>query len=366
MNNACIVLKKRITIENGGENAVFAAFSAYGYSFDEVRILPQNEEKILREALVSLRKAYDNVLLLADRTVLPLFKDFLSSLAGLSCVNEYAGASIYQGERESVFLLSADATATGAGFVREVCAGYLQQRSGRTFARTVLRAVGANEARVQALLAEGEKRSEGKIRFSHRRRFDEDVIEMLYDDTAPKMTVDGAIRLFVEGLTDSVYALQDVTLEEQLVRLLKLRGRKLSVAESFTGGGVARRITSVSGASEVYFEGLNTYAEESKRKRLGVSQYVLRTTGTVSDQTAYEMALGLLNSGDCDFSIATTGLAGPNTDRSMLPVGLCFIAVGTKEGIYVYRYKFDGDRREITEKAINYALFLAYQLLKKI
>ena len=67
---------------------------------------------------------------------------------------------------------------------------------------------------------------------------------------------------------------------------------------------------------------------------------------------------------DCDISIATTGLAGPNTDKSGLPIGLCFIAIGTKETVLVYRYKFDGTRQEICEKAVNYALFLAFKQLK--
>ena len=79
----------------------------------------------------------------------------------------------------------------------------------------------------------------------------------------------------------------------------------------------------------------------------------------MSEKTAYEMALGLLNTNHTDIAIATTGLVGPKSDRSMLPVGLCFIAVGTKERILVYRYKFDGDRENITKTAINYALFLA-------
>ena len=130
------------------------------------------------------------------------------------------------------------------------------------------------------------------------------------------------------------------------------------------GGGIAQKIVSVAGASEVYFEGLNTYNERSKIKRLGVSEYTLGTMGAVSDQTAYEMAAGLIATGDCDISIATTGLAGPKTDRSMLPVGLCFLAVGTKESVFVYRYKFDGTREEITQKAIRYAMFLAYKQLK--
>ena len=90
------------------------------------------------------------------------------------------------------------------------------------------------------------------------------------------------------------------------------------------------------------------------------------TVGAVSDETAYEMATGLIAAGDCDISIATTGLAGPKSDRTELPVGLCYIAVGLKEKVYVYRYRFEGTREEITETAINYALFLAYRQLKNI
>ena len=78
------------------------------------------------------------------------------------------------------------------------------------------------------------------------------------------------------------------------------------------------------------------------------------------------MAAGLIATGDVDFSIATTGIAGPKSDSTDFPVGLAYIAIGTKEKVYVYRYKFDGDRKEITEKAINHALFLAYRQLKDI
>ena len=116
----------------------------------------------------------------------------------------------------------------------------------------------------------------------------------------------------------------------------------------------------------MYFEGLNTYNEHSKIKRLGVFEYTLRSQGAVSEQTAYEMVRGLLNTQDCDIAVATTGLAGPKSDRSLLPVGLCYVAVGTKERIRVYRYVFEGDRKTVTEKAINYALFYVYKQLKDL
>lgn len=365
MKNVCIVLKKRVTVEEGGENAVLDAFHRSGYTFEEIRILPQWEAQKIRNVLTALKGEYDNLFLLADKTALPIVREYVTGIFQESNLGaEIENAQVYIDGGKSLFLLSADETETGARFVEGVCVPYLQKKQGVRYEKMILRAVGANEARVQSVTAEIERHTAGKIRIECRRKYEEDILSVVYDSTTPKMMVDEAVRLLMQGLGDTVYALNDVSLEEQLVHLLKMRGKKLSVAESFTGGGIAKRLTSVSGASEVYFEGLNTYAERSKIKRLGVSESGLRTVGAVSEQTAYEMALGLLHTGDCNMAIATTGLAGPKSDRSMLPVGLCFIAVGTKEKIFVYRYKLDGNRKEITEKAINYALFLAYKQLK--
>lgn len=232
--------------------------------------------------------------------------------------------------------------------------------------KTTIRCVGAKEAQIKALIERAQAFDGGQISYTHTRRYAEDVIELTYGENISKRLAEDVLRVFAEGLEESIYSLDDTSLPKQLVWLLKLRDKKISVAESFTGGGIARKITSVSGASEVYFEGLNTYSELSKMKRLGVSEYTLKTFGAVSEQTAYEMAAGLMATGDCDICITTTGLAGPNSDKSGLPVGLCFIAVGTQERVFVYRYKFDGSREEITETAINYALFLAYKQLKNM
>ncbi|MGN1052709.1 MAG: CinA family protein, partial [Candidatus Scatosoma sp.] len=81
-------------------------------------------------------------------------------------------------------------------------------------------------------------------------------------------------------------------------------------------------------------------------------------------QTAYEMCAGLLSTGDCGAAIATTGLAGPKSDESGLPVGLCFLAAGAEGKIYIARHIFSGTREEITEQAVNHALFWAYKHLK--
>ena len=90
------------------------------------------------------------------------------------------------------------------------------------------------------------------------------------------------------------------------------------------------------------------------------------TQGAVSSTVAYQMAAGLLKSGRCDVAIATTGIAGPNSDGTDKPVGLGYIAVGMKDGVHTYRYNFSGSREEIMETAKNTALFLAIKKLKNV
>ncbi len=368
MKNACIVLRKSVNATpERGVNAVLDELFLGGYGLDEIRFLSQSDEQKVLRALSALKAEHENIFVLADKTALPIVRKYLSAEEeGVQPYADFANATIYDEKNTSVFLCSADETETGTQYIKNVCIPFLQKKYGLRFDKIIIRAVGANLARAEQVLSEAERMGKNAISCVHRRKNDEDVVEITYDSNTPKMLADDVLRMLVEGFGDTIYALDDTTLEKQLVSLLKVRGKRLSVAESFTGGGVARRIVSVSGASEVYFEGLNTYNESSKIKRLGVSPYTLGTLGAVSEKTAYEMALGLLNTGDCDIAVATTGLAGPKSDRSNLPVGYCCIAVGTKARICVYQYKFDGNREEITEKAINYALFLTYRQLKNI
>ncbi|MBE5757253.1 MAG: CinA family protein, partial [Clostridiales bacterium] len=140
---------------------------------------------------------------------------------------------------------------------------------------------------------------------------------------------------------------------------------KISVAESFTSGKVASSIISISGASEFFYEGIVAYSNDSKIERLGVKESTLIEKGAVSTETAYEMAVGLLMKGKSDIVIATTGIAGPTSEGDK-PVGLGYIAVGTMQGVHVYKNVFNGDRKTITETAKNTALFLVIQNLKKL
>ena len=365
MKNICLFIKTTSATLTEGESTPFMdAFSSAGLAFDELRFVYKVNVDELKSQLSAFKTQYDNVVILSNRKGLPFLYQLLQGVFENKYHGLEHGESIYQDGKCSIYLAGTDEN--GLAYVKSVCVPFIAKKYAGRLEKIVLRSVGANEEHVERLLVAAKSISGAQLAYTHQRRYDEDVIQMLYNANTPKMLADDVLRLFADGLNDSLYAVEDVKLEEQLVRLLKLRGKKISIAESFTGGGVGKRIVSVSGASEVYFEGLNTYNEDSKKLRLGVSEYTLKTYGAVSDQTAYEMAAGLIATGNCDISIATTGLAGPKSDRTELPVGLCYIAVGSKEKVMVYRYKFDGNREDITQKAINYALFLAYCHLKNM
>ena len=172
------------------------------------------------------------------------------------------------------------------------------------------------------------------------------------------------IKSFLTEFGDKIYAYNDVLPEKLLVDILSVRNMNISVAESFTGGNLSSLITSVSGASKVFYEGIVCYNENSKSNRVNVSVESLLKYKPVSKQVAYEMCKGLLDSGNADIAVSTTGIAGPNSDDSEFPVGLCYIGVGTQEKITVYKFNFKGSRSDITAQGVKTAICLAVLNLK--
>ncbi|MEG2015205.1 MAG: nicotinamide-nucleotide amidohydrolase family protein, partial [Clostridia bacterium] len=108
--------------------------------------------------------------------------------------------------------------------------------------------------------------------------------------------------------------------------------------------------------------GLVTYSNEAKSARLNINPHLIDQFGAVSSEVAYEMSVGLLQS-HTDFAICTTGYAGPASSQ-VEEVGLCYISVGTKQSINVYKYKFCGNREQIRKISTNTALFLLVKLIK--
>lgn len=136
-------------------------------------------------------------------------------------------------------------------------------------------------------------------------------------------------------LGDYVYSVDVETLEEVVVRELQKQGKTLAVAESCTGGLLAKRITDVSGASDVFSMGCVTYANEAKEALLYVPHETLEEHGAVSEETARAMAEGIVRRAGSDVGVGITGIAGPGGGTEEKPVGLIYIAVSNGKDTWV-------------------------------
>ena len=139
-----------------------------------------------------------------------------------------------------------------------------------------------------------------------------------------------------------------MSIEKQTVELLKSKKLKLATAESCTGGLISKRITDVSGSSEVFEGGVVCYSNRFKENVLGVSPETLKKYGAVSRETAREMVKGVLSLTKADIAVAVTGIVGPSSDDTNKPVGLVYIAVSDGKSTIVKKLlnNFTGDVRE--------------------
>lgn len=136
-----------------------------------------------------------------------------------------------------------------------------------------------------------------------------------------------------------VYGVDYNCIEEAVVEMLKEHHLKVATAESCTGGLIAKRITDVPGASEVFECGIISYANGIKHKVLGVSEDDLNKYGAVSEPVAKQMAQGALKVSGADIAVSVTGIAGPDSDLTGKPVGLVYIGLADKENVWVREIK---------------------------
>jgi nicotinamide-nucleotide amidase len=154
-----------------------------------------------------------------------------------------------------------------------------------------------------------------------------------------------AVRAVQARLGKRVLSVSGASMSQVLGELLTARRATLAVAESCTGGLIAKQLTDVPGSSDFFtFAGV-TYANAAKVRVLGVDEATLDRVGAVHEETAIAMARGARRVADADFAIATTGIAGPDGGSDDKPVGTVCIGLATPEGERAFRYAFPfGDR----------------------
>ena len=137
----------------------------------------------------------------------------------------------------------------------------------------------------------------------------------------------------------------------------------VTAAESCTGGMIASSIVSINGSSNIFKSSIVTYSNSMKSKLLNIPLSIIETNGAVSEQTAYYMALNVLSLMKADISIAVTGIAGPTGGSINKPVGLVWIAIGTKLKVFQKKYLLNGNRLEIRQKTTLESLKFANKII---
>jgi len=161
---------------------------------------------------------------------------------------------------------------------------------------------------------------------------------------AEAMVADEEARL-QEILGEVVYGTGEQTLAEVVGHELARRGLTLAVAESCTGGWLAKFITDVPGASRYFNRGWVTYSNEAKVAELEVPAELIEAHGAVSAEVAEAMARGARRQAQVDLAISTTGIAGPDGATEQKPLGLVYISVDGADGTVTSRYVFYANER---------------------
>ncbi|SHH12539.1 competence/damage-inducible protein cinA [Thermosyntropha lipolytica DSM 11003] len=185
------------------------------------------------------------------------------------------------------------------------------------------------------------------------------------DKEASKEIMNRMVKEIEERLGSYIYGYDDETLPLAVARLAQKRKCTMAFAESCTGGLLSKMITDLPGSSEYFWGGVVTYSNEAKQKILGVNAETLARYGAVSEETAREMLRGVLSLAGADIGAAITGIAGPGGGSETKPVGLVYIAAGSKEYNQVKKFNFTGNRIIIRTLAAKTALNLIRQELSR-
>ena len=178
---------------------------------------------------------------------------------------------------------------------------------------------------------------------------------------------DEAIEREMAGLRaligEYIYSDKETSLQECIGDLLKSQGKTMSTAESCTGGTIAQLMTSVPGSSEYFLGGVVSYANSVKTDVLNVPAEIIEKHGAVSSECVAAMAEGVRILTGSDYSVATSGIAGPGGGSPEKPVGLVWVGVSSAAGTETYKVQYRSSRSVNIER---FAAFALNQLRKMI
>ena len=155
-----------------------------------------------------------------------------------------------------------------------------------------------------------------------------------------------------------------MNLFQQLHDLCVEKKVSIATAESCTAGFLAAKITSIPGASSFFKGGIIAYQNDIKINHLGVSKSVIKEKTEVCAEVVQQMAKGVRNKFSADFSVATSGYAGPTGGSELNPIGTVFIAISSKEKTISKRFVFLGDRESVVSQSVISGAEFLMEVLK--
>jgi len=182
------------------------------------------------------------------------------------------------------------------------------------------------------------------------------IIAAAENETQAQAMADRQGKSLRSTLGELVYGTGDESLEQVVGEALGRQAKTLAVAESCTGGYLAKLLTDIPGASRYFTHGWITYSNEAKTAELGVPADLIEKHGAVSEQVAESMARCARRKAGTDFAIGITGIAGPGGATEQKPAGLVYISVDSDQGCEIERSLFSYDRRFVRLRSAQTAL----------
>lgn len=144
-----------------------------------------------------------------------------------------------------------------------------------------------------------------------------------------------------------------------LLQTLADKGLTIGSVESMTGGLFAAEATAIPGASHAFKGTIVSYSREVKSDLLGIPGFVIDREGVVSDLIARKMAIAGVEKLGVDYCVSITGNAGPEAEPGKAEVGQIYIGLATKDAVWSFGYKLEGNRQEIRETAVEFMIAFA-------
>jgi nicotinamide-nucleotide amidase len=238
---------------------------------------------------------------------------------------------------------------------------------GPAAASTTLRTVGILELRIEQRLKRLHLPANLEIGlYPHLQTVDVQLTATAPTPAQAARQVSQAARVLRRALGSFVYGTGEETLAEAVGSLCLKRRATVALAESCTGGLVAKRLTDVAGSSRYVRGGIVAYHNDLKRQLLGVPAGLLSRHGAVSPEVAKAMAEGVRRLAGATVGLSVTGIAGPSGGSAKKPVGLVYLGLTDRRGTHALMRRFHGNRAGIRAQAVHIALDLLRRRLSRL